>query len=127
MMSVVYFGKGLFGWPGVVHGGALATILDESLGRCAVIRFPSKTGVTAKLDVAYRSPVSTGDFYIIKARPVPGIEAEALIGKDGTRKMNRKLWVEAQLESLKGKLCVEAKALFVTPKNIDLKPIGVGF
>lgn len=35
-MVFVNFGEGCCGWPGVVHGGAIATVVDESLGRCAM-------------------------------------------------------------------------------------------
>lgn len=43
-VSLLWFGRGMAGWPGVVHGGALATVMDESLGRVALRLFPSKTG-----------------------------------------------------------------------------------
>jgi acyl-coenzyme A thioesterase PaaI-like protein len=42
--TVVWFGSGMAGWPGVVHGGALATVMDESLGRVAVRLLPERTG-----------------------------------------------------------------------------------
>ena len=46
------------GFPGVVHGGLLSTILDETMGRTALF---SRTWVmTAKLEVRYRSPAPTG-------------------------------------------------------------------
>lgn len=43
-ISVVFFGGGLSGWPGVVHGGTIATIMDESLGRVAILHLAQKTG-----------------------------------------------------------------------------------
>lgn len=43
-ISVVFFGGGLSGWPGVVHGGTIATIMDESLGRVAILQLAQKTG-----------------------------------------------------------------------------------
>lgn len=48
-ISVVFFGGGLSGWPGVVHGGAIATVLDEALGTVAVKSFPQKTGTIIPL------------------------------------------------------------------------------
>lgn len=43
-ISVIFFGGALSGWPGVTHGGAIATVMDESLGRVAIMGFPAKTG-----------------------------------------------------------------------------------
>ncbi|KAI0897308.1 HotDog domain-containing protein [Annulohypoxylon nitens] len=120
VVSVVYFGSGTGGWPGVVHGGALATLLDESLGRCAILRFPARTGVTARLELQYRQPTLTSGFYVIRARPM---EDE----RDSAEKRERKLWVEGTLETMDGKTCVEAKALFVVPKGVKLKPLVEGF
>ncbi|KAI1824322.1 hypothetical protein F4861DRAFT_506420 [Xylaria intraflava] len=120
VVSVVYFGPALAGWPGVVHGGALATVLDESLGRCAILQFPSRTGVTANLELQYRAPTRTHNFYIIRARPMVD---EAGV-KNGS---GRKLWVQATLETTGGKVNVESKALFVVPKGFELRPIAERF
>ncbi|OTB10990.1 hypothetical protein K445DRAFT_322489 [Daldinia sp. EC12] len=116
VISVVYLGAATAGWPGVVHGGALATLLDESLVRCAVLLFPARTGVTARLELQYRAPTLTSGFYVIRARPVIP-EGEDL------SKSDRKMWVEGTLETLHGKICVEAKALAVVPKGVKLKPL----
>ncbi|KAI1881741.1 hypothetical protein JX265_000567 [Neoarthrinium moseri] len=123
MTSVIYFGGALSGFPGVVHGGALATVLDETLGRCAIVRFPARTGVTATLDLTYRKPTLTNAFYVIKTRPVV-LEADEVVGNDGTKKSDRKLWVEGNIQTLDGKVCVEAKALFVVPKGVKPGPIS---
>lgn len=119
LVTVVYFGAALAGWPGVVHGGALATVLDETLGRCAILTFPSRTGVTANLELQYRAPTLTNNFYVIRAAPV--------IGEDGIGKNDRKLWVRGTLETEKGRAAVEAKALFVVPKGYKLRPLVEGF
>ncbi|ETS77800.1 hypothetical protein PFICI_09862 [Pestalotiopsis fici W106-1] len=118
MVSVVYFGGALSGFPGVVHGGSLATILDESMGRCAIYRFPARMGVTANLDLTYKKPTLTNAFYVVRTRPVLS-EADEVIGKDGTKKSDRKLWVHGTVETPEGKVCVDAKSLFVVPKYIQ--------
>jgi len=46
------------GYPGVVHGGILASILDETGGR-AHMDDPNHFMVTAQLNVRYRKPVPT--------------------------------------------------------------------
>ncbi|KAK5633935.1 hypothetical protein RRF57_009649 [Xylaria bambusicola] len=125
VVTVVYFGGGLAGFPGVVHGGALATLLDESLGRCAILRFPSRTGVTANLDITYRRLTTTNRFYVIRARPVAN--HDDVIGKDGARKSDRKLWVHGTLENANGQIVVEAKGLFVVPKGYQLQPLVKDF
>jgi hypothetical protein len=33
MVAVVWFGGGLAGWPGVAHGGAIATVFEETMAR----------------------------------------------------------------------------------------------
>lgn len=121
MVSVVYFGGALSGFPGVVHGGSLATILDESMGRCAIYRFPARIGVTANLDLTYKKPTLTNAFYVVRTRPVLS-EDDEVIGRDGTKKSDRKLWIHGTIETLEGKICVDSKSLFVVPKNT--KPLG---
>jgi hypothetical protein len=39
MVAVVWIGGGLSGWPGVAHGGAIATIFEETMAR--MVRGPS--------------------------------------------------------------------------------------
>ena len=46
------------GYPGVVHGGIIAAILDECGGR-AHMDDPTRLMVTAQLNVRYRKPVPT--------------------------------------------------------------------
>jgi len=46
------------GYPGIVHGGIIAAILDETGGR-ALMTEPNRFFVTAQLDVRYRKPVPT--------------------------------------------------------------------
>ncbi len=45
------------GYPGVVHGGIAAAMLDETGGRVVMITNPNRFMMTAKLDLKYRKPV----------------------------------------------------------------------
>lgn len=45
------------GYPGVVHGGIIATMLDEVTSRTVFRGDPPRFVVTAKLSVRYRKPV----------------------------------------------------------------------
>ncbi|HEX8731048.1 MAG TPA: PaaI family thioesterase [Ktedonobacterales bacterium] len=55
------------GFPGVLHGGVLATILDESLSRAAV--FAGKWMMTARLELRYRRSAPVGQTLRVTARP----------------------------------------------------------
>jgi len=105
-ISVVWFGGAIAGWPGVTHGGVLATVMDETLGRCGIKQFPANSGgVTANLELNYLKPSITNSFYVIRAVP----EREGATDK--------KQWVSGRLETLDGKVCVEARGLILVPKK----------
>ncbi|MCJ1251652.1 hypothetical protein MMC30_008887, partial [Trapelia coarctata] len=104
-----YLGKNVCGHPGIVHGGLLATILDEGLARCCFPALPNKVGMTASLKVEYKAPVPAESFVVLRAE---------------TRKVEgRKAWVVGRVESLPaegtegGKVFVEAEALFIEPRQ----------
>lgn len=116
-VTVIYLGGALQGFPGVVHGGLIATIMDESLGRCAIRQLSAGTGVTASLELNYLRPSVANAFYVVRCMPV--------VGKEGGGE--RKRWVEGCLETLEGRVCVEAKGLFVAPKNYKTRIITGNF
>ncbi|KAI9874956.1 MAG: hypothetical protein M1823_007574, partial [Watsoniomyces obsoletus] len=118
MVQLFYVGDAVSGHPGIVHGGFLATMLDEGLARCAFAAMQNKVGVTANLTINYKRPTMAGQFLVLKART--------------TKVEGRKAWAEGWIESLedgeeeqpvngegraeKPKL-VEASALFIEPKH----------
>ncbi|KAK6542162.1 hypothetical protein TWF694_007927 [Orbilia ellipsospora] len=111
LYAILHIGEQLCGHPGIVHGGLLATLMDETLARCCFPALPNKVGMTANLDVNYRAPCKADQFVIIKA--------------ETTKVEGRKAWVSGRLESLPqigaegdGKLLVEATMLAVEPKSI---------
>ena len=53
-------------YPGRAHGGMIAAMLDELIGRALWIKEPETYGVTTSLTVTYRRPVPYGK--TIKAR-----------------------------------------------------------
>lgn len=64
----VVFPAFLQGWQGTVHGGALATVLDEVMVQAAMsvdIRC-----VTAEITVTYKKPAATGKPYLASGRVV---------------------------------------------------------
>jgi uncharacterized protein (TIGR00369 family) len=56
------------GWEGVVHGGVLATLLDEAMAY--VVFFSGFVGLTARMEVRYRAPVRGGDVLTVEAEQV---------------------------------------------------------
>lgn len=129
MTMIMYVGTHLSGHPGIVHGGFLATMMDEGLARCAFPAMPNKVGVTANLSLDYRAPTMAGQFLVLKARTIrtegrkawaegwiealddPYIERVDVIGSDGEPLEK----TEEDKKNEKRKL-VEAKALFVEPR-----------
>lgn len=91
MVAVVWIGGGLAGWPGVAHGGAIATVMEEVMAR--MIRgpdgivgvyttssdyttTPNKIGLTLKIEpvhrpdslsITYAKPTYSLDFYVLRA------------------------------------------------------------
>lgn len=107
MIAITYLGQEVCGHPGIVHGGLLATILDEGLGRCCFPVLPNGIGVTASLSIDYRKPVTADNYIVLRA---------ATVKHEG-----RKAWVEGRIETLpegdeEPVVLVEAKGLFIEPK-----------
>jgi len=108
LVSISYLGTDLCGHPGIVHGGFLATMLDEGLARCCFAALPNKIGMTANLNINYRAPAPAGAFVVLRART--------------TKVEGRKAWVEGHIETLVGPgekpvVLVEATALFIEPRQ----------
>lgn len=114
-MSVVFMGSGIEGWPTVVHGGALGTIIDENLGRAAIRHFPARTGMTANLNIDYRALVYSDNFYSIHSTLSPEQSTDS------------KAYVRCEIRDMTGRVCVEANGLFVVPKKLKLVKLGDRF
>jgi adenylylsulfate kinase len=107
MTAITYIGEDLCGHPGIVHGGLLATMLDEGLARCCFDALPHKIGVTANLNIDYRKPTPAGSFLVLRA--------------ETTKVEGRKAWVKGHIELLaapgeKPTILAEATALYISPK-----------
>ncbi|MHC1784784.1 MAG: PaaI family thioesterase [Anaerolineaceae bacterium] len=59
------------GYPGVVHGGIIASMLDEVSGRAFMTGDDHQFFVTAELKIRYRKPVPIGQILILKGRKGP--------------------------------------------------------
>ncbi|MCJ1479312.1 hypothetical protein MMC13_007997 [Lambiella insularis] len=102
-ISVVYFGAALTGWPGVTHGGAIATLLQESVERVG--------GRVEGLEVRYVKPTMAGMFYVLRTEVDEGV---------GTRQRKGGVAVKATLETVdQGVVCVSATARCVPRERGD--------
>jgi len=77
------------GYPGVLHGGVVASILDEVIGRSVMSGDHHRFMMTMKMDVQYRHPVQMGQELkaIGKATRVTGRVGKAegkIVLPDGT-------------------------------------------
>lgn len=87
-MARARFSPGVWhgGWTGVVHGGILATLLDEAMAYA--VFFSGQKCVTVRMQVRYRAPVSRGDELLVEGRIVRDsrrlVDVEADITRDGT-------------------------------------------
>ncbi|KAK0656294.1 HotDog domain-containing protein [Cercophora newfieldiana] len=109
-VSVVYFGAAITGWPGVVHGGALATLLDESCGRAAFWQWGGKSGVTATLKLEYKKATLANGFYVLRVRS----RSDEELPESERGKRHYKSFVDATIEdAATGAVTVTAEALFV--------------
>lgn len=85
------------GYPGLVHGGIVASMLDEVLGRAAMAQDHNHFRMTAKMELHYR-------------RPVP-IEQPLRMEGEVTREKGRFVVAKARLFLPDGTLAVEAEGL----------------
>lgn len=71
----VYFGNGVEGWPDVVHGGILSTMLKEAMERVASEVFPPDTGQLSKMTIQFKKRVIPGEIYTVYAVPASNVVA----------------------------------------------------
>ncbi len=89
------------GPPGFVHGGIIATLLDETMSKS--VRAQGVTAMTRQMEVNYLRPVRSGE-------PIR-LEGSLL------RSEGRKHWTEARLIDGNGKILAEGKGLFIAVRN----------
>jgi acyl-coenzyme A thioesterase PaaI-like protein len=89
----------LMGPPGVMHGGLVATALDEAMA--LAVRPEHEFAPTARLETDLRAPIPIGTFVEVSAR---------IVERDG-----RKLVAAAELRGEDGTLLAEGRGVFVLP------------
>jgi acyl-coenzyme A thioesterase PaaI-like protein len=101
------------GWPGFMHGGLVATMLDEAMGWVTMSH--GIWAVTGKINVRYREPV-------------PLYQPVTLVG---IIEKNRGRWilVRAEIRSSEGAVLSEADAIFMRvsgDRQLELEEIYRG-
>ena len=96
--------RGVFRMPGryqgsrkTVHGGIVALLLDEAMGKFN--RLDEVVAPTAELSVEYLRPVPVGQKIVVQARR--------------TRHLGRNYWRESTIQDENGRLLARCKARFV--------------
>ncbi|RMY61003.1 hypothetical protein D0865_01227 [Hortaea werneckii] len=138
LVAVIWFGGSLCGWPGVTHGGAIATALSDKLALAASLaenrnsqatsaaaipqRMPGtgnhakmfspsdKPDEPAQLSLSYVKPTLANGFYVIRVQPSMDLEQDP--AKIVPTEPPGGHEYEATLETLDARICVKAKARF---------------
>ena len=87
------------GYPGMVHGGNVAAMLDEAAGRAATTDNPNRFAVTSRLAVRYRQPVPTNQLLKVTGRFI--------------KKRGKVSQVYSEIRNEAGELLAEADGVFV--------------
>jgi uncharacterized protein (TIGR00369 family) len=85
------------GGPGFIHGGIIATVLDEVMGK--VCRFREVRAVTAELSIEY-------------LKPVP-VDADLVVEGHEVEKKGRNLFLAGDIRDGSGKVLARGKGRFV--------------
>lgn len=140
MVAVVYFGGSLSGWPGVTHGGVIATQLAEKFalaeslastpasvyaaaipqrlpgtGNHAKMPLPAEPlDEPAQLSLSYVKPTYANGFYVVRVSPSAPTEEDPqhIVPSEPLGGHE----YEATIETLDARICVKAKAKFA-PSN----------
>ena len=93
------------GHPGYLHGGIIATLLDEAMSKA--VRTTGRSSMTRKMETEYLRPVPSGAPLRIEGRIV--------------RTEGRKVWAESSILNADKRLLAHAKGFFV-----EVRPKAAG-
>jgi uncharacterized protein (TIGR00369 family) len=85
------------GPPGYAHGGIIATLLDEAMGK--VNRIHDVVAMTRNMEVDYLRPCPLGEPLTVTGQ---------FLRRDG-----RKIFMQAEIHNAAGKLLVQGKGIFI--------------
>jgi len=91
-------GDSFVGPPGHAHGGIIATILDEAMGKANKLK--NKVALTRRMEVEYLRPVPLGKPLVVEGRV--------------TRTKGRALYNIAELRSSEGEVLARSRGKFLS-------------
>ena len=94
-------GERFEGPPGLLHGGIIATLMDEAMSKA--VRMRGVTAMTRQMEVEYLRPVHSGGVIRIEGRLV--------------RSEGRKHWAEATILDPKHHVLASARGLFIEVRS----------
>lgn len=100
--ATVVLDRGYAGYAEFVHGGVIATLLDEAQG-WALLTFMKHYGVTRSLNVSYRRPAAVGRPVTVRAKLIEREEAN--------------IYLHSQLEDERGRLLASAEGHWVAVRR----------
>lgn len=112
-VQISHVGSDMCGHIGIIHGGFLATMLDEGMGRCCFPVLPHNIGMTGRLEVSYKAPAMANQYLVLRAHV--------------TKVEGRKCWVEAHIETVPSKAGEEPKilatgtSLYISPRHAAVR------
>ena len=92
------------GYPGVVHGGIIAAIMDDSMA-WSVFKTAGKWGVTAKMTLRYRRSMKTVSEYTVRGRV--------------TKVTGKRYSTESSIIDEDGNIIAESSGLFIVSENMN--------
>ena len=111
--STVTVSEQFNGYPGVVHGGILAAMLDETAGRSILLEGdPDELMVTAKLEVVYRRPTPTDTPLVVVEGP-DDLEIEYIYDLEGRTETRAEATAEIRLPN--GAVSARGRVLLARP------------
>ena len=99
------------GGGGMGHGGIIATLLDEAMGK--VCRFRDARAVTAEMNIQYLKPVR--------------VDEEITVESHETNAAGRNIFQVGEIRNAAGDVLARGTARFVivTPRNTPVEPVKV--
>ena len=85
------------GPPGHAHGGVIATVLDEAMGK--VMKIHNVIALTSRMEVQFLRPVPLGEPLIAEGKP--------------KSHRGRRYWTVAEIRNQKGEVLARSKGLFM--------------
>ncbi len=97
MVARLRLGTRFMGPPGHAHGGVIATVLDEAMGK--VMKIHNVIALTSRMEVQFLKPVPLQETLIAEGKP--------------RAHRGRRYWTVAEIRNSKGDILARSKGLFV--------------